>query len=303
MDKRFAQPPAAPIVETASTGEYYAELVCSRVGVTDVAIRAAYAAVPRERFLGPGPWLVASGLGRYIQTPSADPAFIYDDVVVGLAPERMLNNGEPSFHANCLRAAAIRPGETVVHVGAGVGYYSAIMAELAGPRGRVHAIEIEPVLAARAAAALQAWPQAEVHARSGLEAPFPDADVIYVNAGVSGLAQPWLEAIRPGGRMIVPMASGWKGAMFLFTARTPRMFEARVVSPTAIIPCVGGQDEMMAQRLAKAFEGSGGATAYNPFALPPVRSLWRGTPPDSSCWLEGDGWWLSTEPLPPANPN
>ena len=302
MDKPFAQPPAAPIVQPESAGEYYAELVCSRVGVTDAAIRAAYAAVPRERFLGPGPWLVASGIGRYIRTPSADPAFIYGDVVVGLIPERMLNNGEPSFHANCLRAAAIRPGETVVHVGAGVGYYSAIMAELAGPVGHVHAIEIDPDLAARAAAALEAWPQAEAHARSGLEPPFPEVDVIYVNAGVTGLAKPWLDAIRPGGRMIVPLTTGWKGAVFLFMARTPRMFEARVVSPTAIIPCVGGQDEEMGKRLARAFEGQA-AQPFNPFALPPVKSLWVGTPPDSSCWLEGDGWWLSTEPLPPVNPN
>lgn len=302
MDKPFAQPPAAPIVETATAGEYFAELVCSRVGVTDAAIRAAYAAVPRERFLGPGPWLVASGIGRYVQTPSADPAFIYGDVVVGLVPERMLNNGEPSFHANCLRAAAIRPGETVVHVGAGVGYYSAIMAELAGPEGRVHAIEIDPDLAARAAAALEVWPQAEAHARSGLEPPFPEADVIYVNAGVTGLAPAWLDAIRPGGRMIVPMTTGWKGAVFLFTARTRQMFEARVVSPTAIIPCVGGQDDEMGKRLAKAFEGKSGQP-FNPFALPPVKSLWVGTPPDGSCWLEGDGWWLSTEPLPPVNPN
>jgi protein-L-isoaspartate(D-aspartate) O-methyltransferase len=296
MDKPLAQPPAMPIVQTSSAGEYFAELVCSRVGVSD-------AAVPRERFLGPGPWLVASGPGCYIRTPSADLAFIYGDVVVGLIPERMLNNGEPSFHANCLRAAAIQPGDTVVHVGAGVGYYSAIMAELAGSEGSVHAVEIDPGLAARAEDALAPWPQAKVHARSGLEAPFPEADVIYVNAGVSGLAPAWLDAIRPGGRMIVPLTTGWKGAMMLFTCRTSQMFEARAISPTAIIPCVGGQDEVMAQRLIKALEGPGGAQAFNPFALPPVSSLWRGTAPDHSCWLEGEGWWLSTEPLPPDNPN
>lgn len=290
------RPAAQPIFEPSGLGEYYAELACSRVGVTDAAIRAAYAAVPRERFLGPGPWLVASGAGRYVRTPSADPVFVYGDVVVGLLPERMLNNGEPSFHANCLRAAAIRPGEVVAHVGAGTGYFSAIMAELAGQQGRVHAIEIDPGLAARAADALRPWPQAEVHARSGLEPPFPEADVIYVNAGVAGLAAVWLDALRPGGRIVAPLTSGWKGVMILFTARTTDLFDARVISPTAIIPCVGGQDEVMAARLEKAFQGPGGAGPHSPFMPPQVRSLRRGTAPDDSCWLQGDGWWLSSEP-------
>jgi protein-L-isoaspartate(D-aspartate) O-methyltransferase len=41
-------------------------------------------------------------------------------------------------------------GDHVVHVGAGTGYYSAILAEMVGRTGRVTAIEIDPLLAARA---------------------------------------------------------------------------------------------------------------------------------------------------------
>lgn len=29
-----------------------------------------------------------------------------------------------------------------------------------------------------------------------------------------------------------------------------------------------------------------------------VRSLRRGSTPDGSCWIEGNGWWLSTAAVP-----
>jgi protein-L-isoaspartate(D-aspartate) O-methyltransferase len=271
---------------------FYAELIAQRGGVLDGAIKAAFAAVPRERFLGPGPWAIGTMLNRYVMTPSADPVFVYSDVTVGLETERSLNNGEPSFHARCLQAVGIRRGETVVHVGAGTGYFSALMAELSGPQGRVLAIEIDPALAAKAKANLEPWHQAQVLARSGLEAPFPEADVIYVNAGVSHPAEIWLDALKPGGRMLLPLTAGWKGLTLMLTARTAQLFDAQVISLTAIIPCVGGQDEEMARRLGQALAPAG------MFAMPAIRSLRRGVPPDDSCWLAGDGWWLSTAPLP-----
>jgi protein-L-isoaspartate(D-aspartate) O-methyltransferase len=282
--------PSPQIRSPASLGEYFAELVAARAGIQDERIKAAFAAVPREAFLGPGPWPIATGTTGYVLTPGADKAFLYSDVVVGLFPERSLNNGQPSFHAHCLSAAALSPGETVVHVGAGAGYYSAIMAELAGPAGRVEAIEIDAALAALAERNLGPWPWAQVARRSGLEGPFPGADVIYVNAGVSHPAPAWLDALRPGGRLLVALTVGWGGVVMLFTARGEGMFDARSVLPTGIIPCVGGQDPVMTQRLEDALKASAGA-------LPPVRSLRRGTQPDESCWLKGDGWWLSTAPL------
>lgn len=271
---------------------YYADIVCGRAAARDPAIRAAFAAVPRERFLGPGPWKVATGMSGYAETPSDDPVFLYADVVVALLPERMLNNGEPSFHARCLEAVAIRPGDTVIHVGAGTGYFSALMAELAGPQGAVHAIEIDDGLAARAAGNLKPWTNTTLHRRSGLEGPLPAADVIYVNAGVSALAANWLDAIRPGGRLLVPMTAGWMGLVFLFTRKDDAVFDARVVSPTGIIPAVGGQDETAAARLTAAFGMAGGAMR----SLSPVKSLRLGAAPgDESTWLDGDGWWLSTQ--------
>ena len=102
---------------------YYANLVTAGTG-GDTAVRSAFASVPRERFLGPGPWEVfALADGQYVTTPSADPVFIYQNVLVGLKPEEGVNNGDPSLHARMLSALNLSPGEAVLHLGCGTGYY------------------------------------------------------------------------------------------------------------------------------------------------------------------------------------
>jgi protein-L-isoaspartate(D-aspartate) O-methyltransferase len=54
----------------------------------------AFARVPRERFLGPGPWRLAAfdGLGSVLprETPDGDPRHLYHNVPVCLDPEREL---------------------------------------------------------------------------------------------------------------------------------------------------------------------------------------------------------------------
>jgi protein-L-isoaspartate(D-aspartate) O-methyltransferase len=54
-------------------------------------------------------------------------------VLVSLIPEKSLNDGQPSFLVGLIGLGRIQAGEHVVHIGCGVGYYTAIMAHLAGP--------------------------------------------------------------------------------------------------------------------------------------------------------------------------
>jgi protein-L-isoaspartate(D-aspartate) O-methyltransferase len=138
---------------------FYAQLVTARAGARDPRVEAAFAAVPRENFVGMAPWFLSvfppgGPASVYVETPDDDPAFLYADVLVALDPSRGVNNGEPSLHARCLDALALRPSETVLHVGAGTGYYTALLAHLVAPGGTVYAYEIDPDLAARAAANL-----------------------------------------------------------------------------------------------------------------------------------------------------
>src|SRR5579885_1998222 len=122
----------------------YAEEVAKIAGLTYVPAIEAFAAVPRERFLGPGPW--RTGLGSDAITPDDDPAHIYKNVLVSLVLEKRLNNGEPSYWAMAFEAIRPAAGERAIHVGAGTGYYTALLAEMVGRQGSVTAIEFEPDL-------------------------------------------------------------------------------------------------------------------------------------------------------------
>jgi protein-L-isoaspartate(D-aspartate) O-methyltransferase len=277
---------------------FYARYVAARGGAADPRIEAAFAAIPRERFAGPGPWSIlvvspwrsGTAASPYVRTPGADPAFLYQDVLVALDPGRGINIGEPSLHARCLDACAHRPGETVVQVGAGSGYYTAILAHLVGRQGRVHAFEIDPELAERAQHNLAPWNWAEVLARSGAAGPLPSADVIYVNAGLTEPSRVWLEALRPGGRLLFPLQwEGGHGGMLLM--QRPSLegttWPARFVSRATFIACQAAQNRETGRRLDTAFVAGGW---YN------VRSFRLRGEPDNTCWFDGGGWWLSTAP-------
>lgn len=262
--------------------EAYARAVVPAAGPIRQRLVEAFAAVAREDFLGPPPWLVLN----HGPTWTRDAAQLYQDVLVSLAPDRGINNGQPSLHAQCLAACAPQPGESVVHVGAGSGYYTAILAVLVGRAGSVLAFETEADLAERARQQLQPWPQVRVIAGSAVDAPLPAADLIYVSAGVSDLPGGWLDALKPGGRLLLPLTPdlGW-GVMLLITRLDRTRWAASVLARVAFIDCVGGRDPDAAASLAQALR------TRSPDA---VRSLRRHQPPDRSAWCVGRDWWLST---------
>jgi protein-L-isoaspartate(D-aspartate) O-methyltransferase len=227
---------------------------------------------------------VATGEGD-VPTPSPDPDFLYRNAAIGLVPERGLNNGEPGSHALWLKAVEPKAGERVAHIGAGAGYYTAILAELVGHGGRVDAYEIDPEIAERARQSLADRPNVFVHARSGAADPLPDVDIIYVNAGATAPMAVWLDALRPSGRLIFPLTPDVGiGGMMRITRSGDGLYDARFVSGAMFFRCEGARDAGEAARLSAAF-AAGGAKD--------VRRLHRSGPPDASCWLSGEGWWLS----------
>src|SRR5205085_2838220 len=105
---------------------------------------------------------------EYWTTDDAQPDHLYHDILIAIDPARRLNNGLPSLWACLYDQLELEPCVHVVHVGAGTGYYSAILAEIVGRNGKVTAIEIDPELAAIAQRNLAtAWPRAVVVATDG----------------------------------------------------------------------------------------------------------------------------------------
>ncbi len=263
---------------------FYAALVTANGATQSEPIKSAFASVDRGRFLGPGPWKVMTALG-YIETPDDDPSFLYNDVVVALRADRSINNGEPSLHARCLAAVAPQPGERVLHVGAGTGYYTAILAQLVGPSGSVAAYEIDPDLAKQAQQNVADLPQVSVHARSAIEPGLPASDVIYVCAGATHPPEPWLSALKLHGRLIFPLSgTPGLGVMLMVTRVAENSYAARIVSPAMFIPCIGASESAEAEAVTAALMKGGHRE---------VRSLVRSDQPDESAWLSGKGWWLS----------
>jgi protein-L-isoaspartate(D-aspartate) O-methyltransferase len=266
---------------------FFASYVTAWGAARNPRIEQAFATVRREPFVGPGPWSInLPGVG-YLKTPDDDLAFIYQDTLVALDAARGINIGQPSAHAGWLDALELGEGESVLQVGAGVGYYTALIAHLVGSNGKVHAYEIDPDLAKRAQQNLEGLPWIDVQARTGIADNLPKVDAIYVNAAITQPSWTWMDALRPNGRLIFPLhAVGGLGGMLLI--RRPRhgmVWPATFVSGAAFMSCTGPQDEDAGRRLNAAF-ASGGADA--------VRSLRTDNPIDDTCWFRGDGWWLST---------
>ena len=205
----------------------------------EIRLEGAFEAVPREMFLPPGPWHVETGAGHYIETPSADLRYLYRDVSIAIDRRRGINNGQPSAHARFMGRLEPRPGETVVHIGAGTGYYTAVLSMLVAPGGRVAAFEVDCELARWARRNLYALENVSLIAGNAAMLALPEADVIYVNAGVLAPPLHWLAALRRGGRMFVPWRPAADIGAALFIRRTPMGFAAEATR-TWFMACAGG---------------------------------------------------------------
>ncbi len=266
---------------------FYAEELCRINRISSPAILAAFATVPRERFVGPGPWIIQNS-GTSWFTEDSDPRQIYRDSLIVLDEARRLNNGQPSLWASSLDLLDVRPGNHVLHLGCGTGYYTAILAELTGPQGKVIAIEIDEGLAARAAVALAPWPQVTVVHADGAIGPFEPADAIVVSAGATHPLPAWLAALKPEGKLLFPLTSTrGPGTMAYLTRKTADSFSAYLNGSVFFVDFAGARDPSVSSELAIALKRDMGAS---------VRSLRCDRhEKDETCWLHGDGWCFSRQ--------
>ncbi len=216
----------------------------------------AFAAVPREDHSGDGPWLLRSphfGLASR-RTPDADPMHLYHNVLIALDETQGINIGEPSLWARFFSQAAIAQGASILQIGAGSGYYSAILAELAGEKGRVLATETDAALADMASSALSSRTNVTVrHANGATDLAADDGpfDLIVGFAGVTHAVPAWTLRLKPKGRMLLPITGeNWWGAMVL-AEKEGDEFAARTLGRCGFFPCVGARDDETAKRVDK----------------------------------------------------
>lgn len=250
--------------------EFYAREIKFAASLTTPGLAEAFAKVPREKFLGPGPWQIGSaegramsvaGLGQLSYVAVEDPRDVYHNVVISLDRAKDINNGQPGSLARWIDALALKPGERAYHLGCGVGYYTAIKAEVVGPSGSVVGLELQPELAARARENLASYANVTVEAGDGAEFDPGECDAILVNCGVTHPQTKWLERLREGGRLVVPFTMAvnptiGQGVMTKIT-RSNRRYDAELVTPVAIFSGGSLRDASLQTQLLKGLTTGG----------------------------------------------
>jgi protein-L-isoaspartate(D-aspartate) O-methyltransferase len=156
-------------------------------GIRDEAVLRAFAAVPRERFV-----------------PRFAKRLAYLPVPIPIGQGQTLS--QPLVVARMLELAGLTREDTVLDVGAGSGYQTALLAHLCR---RVWGLEILPALAARANAVLRGLglTHASVHVADGARglpehAPY---DAIVAAAAAREVPRELLDQLADGGRLVVPV--------------------------------------------------------------------------------------------------
>lgn len=265
--------------------------------VRNPSVIEAFATVARERFLGPGPWTVVPfhRPKEPFTTPDDAPHWLYHDILVAIDPTRDLNNGQPSFWAHNFDHLDLRPGERVLQIGAGTGYYSAILAEIVGSAGRVTAVEFDADLAARARTNLAPWAYVDVVAGDGRLHDAGEVDAVVAFAGSTHPPPLWLDRLADNGRLMMPLTSENRWGFMLRATRQGSAFAAASIGWVGIFPCIGGRDPEAAQRLEEALKAERGSAGTKL----PIHALHRGEPADEalhSVWYRAPGFWLERGP-------
>jgi len=217
-------------------------------------------------------------------TQIEDPRDLYHNVVVVLDKAGDINNGQPSALARWIAEVGLKPGERAYHLGCGVGYYTAILAEVVGPTGSVVGIEFNSSLAARAKENLSPYANVTVHPGDG--APFDPGlcDGMLINAGTTHPLPLWLDRLKPEGRLVVPLTMDMTqtlgiGAMARIV-HEPDGFSFRIATSVGIYSCRSARDPTR-EALLKAVIATGG--------LAKVKSIRRGRHvQDDTCIIHGD---------------
>ncbi|MEI2416535.1 protein-L-isoaspartate(D-aspartate) O-methyltransferase [Orrella sp. JC864] len=193
-------------------------------GLHDAGVLAAMRKVPRSAFV-----------------PDEVRALAYDDAPLPIGCGQTIS--QPYIVALMAQAAALRPGDKVLDIGAGSGYAAAVMAQIAG---HVQAIERHEPLALQARARLRQLGYGNVTVQVGdgtlglpSQAPF---DAIVAAAGGPYVPPAWREQLAVGGRLVMPVGQATRRQRLLRIVRRGQDdYEEQDLGAVAFVPLIGEQ--------------------------------------------------------------
>lgn len=183
---------AETLTDFAAEREAMVERQIESRGITDPKILEAFRSVLREQFL-----------------PAEYADLAYGDHPLPIEAGQTIS--QPYIVALMIKAAEIKPGDTVLEIGAGSGYAAAVMSRIAGS---VVAIERQHDLVEIASGRIRRLGYDNVRIIEGdgtrgcpEEAPF---DAILAAASGSHVPDTLIEQLAPGGRIVMPVGEpGW----------------------------------------------------------------------------------------------
>jgi protein-L-isoaspartate(D-aspartate) O-methyltransferase len=179
--------------------------------VTSPEWKAAFAEVPRHVFV-PAFYRQSPTEQRLVDVNDPDEWLegVYRDELLVIRPDARSSSTVPSLMATMLEALDVEDGNQVLEIGTGSGYNAALLCRRLGDQ-QVTSVDIDPELVAEATASLgsvDCHPMLGVG--DGLEgwpagAPY---DRLIATCAPDRVPDSWLEQVRPGGRIVTPIATG-----------------------------------------------------------------------------------------------
>lgn len=147
---------------------------------------------------------------------------------------------QPFVVALMTQLLELQADSRVLEIGTGSGYQAAILAELAE---EVYSVEVVPELAAAATARLARLGYGNVRVRAGNgrdgwpeAAPF---DAVIVTAGADSIPPALVEQLRVGGRLVIPVDTGWGQDLRSCVKEEDGGLREQSVLPVIFVPLVG----------------------------------------------------------------
>jgi len=191
-----------------------------RRGIEDERVLAAMGTIPREDFL-----------------PAESRSRAYADSALPIGGGQTIS--QPWIVAAICQALELGGGETVLEIGTGSGYSTAVLAQLSA---RVLSVERLPELSAQAARALRQLDVENVELTVGdgsrglpRRAPF---DAIAVHAAAPAAPRTLLGQLAEGGRLVAPVTVGEADILTLYRRRGEE-FVGEEIGPCRFVPLVG----------------------------------------------------------------
>jgi protein-L-isoaspartate(D-aspartate) O-methyltransferase len=197
---------------------------------------AATAGYPQLRRIDPPVLAAMRAVPRHLFVPEAVRRLAYRSEPLLIGHGQTIS--QPYIVAVMTHLLQAAPGQRILEVGTGSGYQAAVLAEMGA---EVRSIEIVEPLAREAAERLRTLGYDKVIVRAGDGyAGWPEAapfDRIIVTAGAPHLPQPLVDQLKPGGRMVIPIAAGRDGEELMLVTKDPRgRVRKRGLLPVRFVP-------------------------------------------------------------------